>query len=626
MTERKNLFYSLRSMMKLRFLPNVTQLRIQKLGYNANALAFGIVKVNRSMESTKDRRVTLWNAYLRRQYVRLFKYALMKDYTRFEILADKLMKNSYIYRLTMLHHVDPDWFLAKEKDIRKFMRQMGDTVLSEDSNLKYTRNWIDKKPGDAARPIGAPRKDWKVILLMRLQILEICYKANGVIQPWQHCGVSRKGLNTAWKDVITRVLKYKYIYEFDLRGFFDRVKNQNVLPELKTWNRWFDKMSNSQPSKYNLPPKEQDEAVAAFLAAKPSNLISEARRGIPLLTMRIEDNTTRPQTFLNPQEDALAKFDAQQSQRLARARNLGIMRSNGIANAHAYKNVIGKKATLLDNYKDLIMFGKVKPTTMAAGTEYVKATFTEKDRALGRDSWKGLGVTNFGFPQGANTSPFLSCLQVMRAVGPNNNIVMYMDDGLLFADTMEELKQVIASFKKSLETINCSLAEEKSRLICNGDGILLKSKFLGIETDGQSLNSKTRKGKEEAFKGPVTIENYEKLSYYFNLTPSNTRVVKNWLLTDRIKNKMAAIEWAIEHGFLSNIIAEAFNPNMEGVLQGIEGSNTKYYKILDNKGLALEVRNNLLNPSNEDDIKIYSTYATIQLLKSLRKVGNGKRR
>jgi hypothetical protein len=301
------------------------------------------------------------------------------------------------------------------------------------------------------------------------------------------------------------------------------------------------------------------------------------------------------------------------------------MRSNGIANAHAYKNVIGKKATLLDNYKDLIMFGKVKPETMAAGTEYVKASFTERDRALGRDSWKGLGVTDFGFPQGANTSPFLSCLQVMRAVGPNNNIVMYMDDGLLFADTMEELNKVIKAFKESLATINCSLAEEKSRLICNGDGTLLKSKFLGIETDNITINSKTRKGIEEPFKGPVSIEDYEKLSYYFNLTPSNTRVVKNWLLTDRVKTKMSAIEWAIEHGFLSNIIAQAFNPNDEGFYQSLQGSNAKYYKILDNKGLAMEVRNNLLNPSNEDDIKIYSTYATIQILKSMRRSRAGKR-
>jgi hypothetical protein len=51
MTARKNLFYVLHSIMKLRFLPNATRLRIQKLGYDANALAFGIVKVNRSIES-----------------------------------------------------------------------------------------------------------------------------------------------------------------------------------------------------------------------------------------------------------------------------------------------------------------------------------------------------------------------------------------------------------------------------------------------------------------------------------------------------------------------------------------------------------------------------------------------
>lgn len=41
--------------------------------------------------------------------------------------------------------------------------------------------------------------------------------------PSQHGFIPGKGTDTAWKQIISEVLPAKYIYEIDLKEFFDRV-------------------------------------------------------------------------------------------------------------------------------------------------------------------------------------------------------------------------------------------------------------------------------------------------------------------------------------------------------------------------------------------------------------------
>lgn len=55
---------------------------------------------------------------------------------------------------------------------------------------------------------------------------------NGLIPDWQHGFRPHKGTLTAWGVVLTKVIKARYIYEFDLKGFFDSVPVQKVVDYL----------------------------------------------------------------------------------------------------------------------------------------------------------------------------------------------------------------------------------------------------------------------------------------------------------------------------------------------------------------------------------------------------------
>jgi len=181
---------------------------------------------------------------------------------------------------------------------------------------------------------------------------------------------------------------------------------------------------------------------------------------------------------------------------------------------------------------------------------------------------------------------------------------------------------IIHKFKQDLEAIGCQMAEEKSGFILKGDGKFKKSKFLGIETDGKIFKSKTRNGTEVIFKSPITPEAYEKMSSYLSITPSQSKVI-DWI-KEVSKDKVKGLEFAAKKGFLSNIIAISFNPSMETFdSRGISGQMNKLDKIALSKGYAKEILKNL-NISQKDDIKIYSTYGTLKLMKLLRRVKLGK--
>ena len=52
---------------------------------------------------------------------------------------------------------------------------------------------------------------------------------------FNHAYQPGKGCLTAWRDLINTGLKKKYIYEFDLKGFFDNVEIPKVTELLEKW-------------------------------------------------------------------------------------------------------------------------------------------------------------------------------------------------------------------------------------------------------------------------------------------------------------------------------------------------------------------------------------------------------
>jgi len=56
---------------------------------------------------------------------------------------------------------------------------------------------------------------------------------NDLVPDWQHGFRPRRGTLTAWRVVLSEVVSAKYVYEFDLKAFFDTVSPAQVLNLLR---------------------------------------------------------------------------------------------------------------------------------------------------------------------------------------------------------------------------------------------------------------------------------------------------------------------------------------------------------------------------------------------------------
>jgi len=109
--------------------------------------------------------------------------------------------------------------------------------------------------------------------------------------------------------------------------------------------------------------------------------------------------------------------------------------------------------------------------------------------------------TEMGIPQGDGLSPMIACRTLQLALEENNfpldRILMYMDDGLLFADSQSEMDDLLRKFELAVEQSGSSINYEKSRRV-RKNGVWEKElKFLGYrwKQEQEWMESDTRSGK-----------------------------------------------------------------------------------------------------------------------------------
>jgi len=534
---------------KTELLPNVFEFSTEKYGIHEYAAIYGIEKILRRTKVMKLLK-SQPNYYLERQHRRLVKYAANGQIAEFNFLSKVILTKSISFRILALNRTMKDWFLMPIRNLRRIWRELSFISKTISSDLKFKRVWIDKKEGDFARPLGVPTPAWRAYSFMWMDHLETFYKAGGYLQPWQHGGRSGVGVLSCYKQLIPRLKESNTIYEFDIKGFFDNISHEAIIKGFKetlgpTTSKWIQNILQAKPSGYTLPPEPStSEAGRAY------NFRDEWEHVIPMLGpdywFRVVQQT--PQTVNSANWTAI-----------------------------------------VENTKKLMPF-VMNPTSLNGKIYYYEAQEHMPHETFGqaRDNVRGLALPNKGVPQGLGTSPFISTLMTdkyLYELGTDRQaLIMYMDDGIMFASCKAEMELLIKRLKGLLKAIGLDLAEEKSKYV-KIDGIWKDSiRFLGLRylPESDTFMSDTRSGTKVHFPSRGDWEDIKTLAALNHTNVSNMKKKFDKLINTQ------AYEAGLKHGFLGCMIAGSQykdSPDLETKQNDIRrGQNSAWSRIESSKG------------------------------------------
>jgi len=264
---------------------------LEKLGINLR-----IPSNIKSEKNTTDRA----NRYMKHQILRIRKYKTSNPKLAWHI-ALSCIKRSVSFRLSAINYVIPGWFFNKSiSEIWSISRMVSKIINTNDDNLKFHRVYIPK-PNGKYRPLGVASPAWRIVLHMHNNML---YEMVGhEIKPSQHAYVPGKGLLTAWKDLISKFLNHKYVYETDLKGFFDNIERGSIFKIFERNNmpaplyHWYYNICLNQP-KLTLDDKLDESMIRdkeAILNSKNNIDFSDSNIVYNLLTKFMNESGSTPE-------------------------------------------------------------------------------------------------------------------------------------------------------------------------------------------------------------------------------------------------------------------------------------------------------------------------------------------
>lgn len=459
-------------------LPNTQYFSAIPTGKNLISNIFGIDKNNHDIFNIDEPSITKANEYLIRMDKRLIKAAKAKNSKRYLAIMNVLLKRSTTFQIACFNHKYPEWFWkSKSSTMKKIYHSAVMLKITGACTIEYTRSWIPKGLDPYGRPLGAPTIPWRIYLFQMLYFTDVWVEHSGMKAPWQHGGYKGRGVNTFMDDMINRkVFNYKYIWEFDLKGFFNNILHKAMLVSLKRTGlpqpiiNLIEGGLISQPAKYKLPPAELIPESQYRVASYESD--KEVKGAILLM------------------DDWFSKL----------MRDTTLKPGESMGQIKISRNLDGK-ATITKETKSY-----EKPSEGSITTPLKKDSV-----GRARDSFYSLGQSDRGTPQGVSWSPYITSLTTGQCIGTSHpGIIMYMDDGLLFANTKSEIEKYKTHLITMMNYIGVSLAEAKCGFI-KEDGIWAKNlKILGTSYDYQIdwIFSSTRSGTVTAMPRP----NYDELN------------------------------------------------------------------------------------------------------------------
>jgi len=520
---------------KLNLIPNVSEFSTFILSYSEFAAIFGLKSPNRKDTLKQYEELKKANKYIVKSLFRLMKYAAAGEMAKHDYLCEILLTRSDAFLVANIHHKagkptkgSPKvWYLNRWCEVVSLISKVRKIARDTSCKLELKRVWIDKKVGDYARGLGVPKLHWRVYTFGINQQIETTLVAENMLTPWQHGGRSGKGTHTAWEQIMFVLRDKAFIFEFDIKGFYDNIITKNVAPFLgeKMASRVQAIVDTTKPTEFKLPPEKADKALQAFQAlpqemyyddfgpidTETLNLHLDMMRTYPA-TDEWSEMTYLPEEIWTPEEEAAIK--------------------------KAYKDQEAKK--LKEEYKGLMEDKPINnPRSFSGNMEIVNFDDPSYwDRAEGREEWKNLSQEGRGFPQGLSFSPILSTNALERALpeASSKHLTMYMDDGLIYGNTKSEVIQQKAHLEKALDKLGISLAPEKSGWIRENSVFVKDSRFLGIKIleDG-SLVSQTRAGTSRPFPQPLERDEYIKFCETLEINASTARITYDDILKPKGK-------------------------------------------------------------------------------------------
>lgn len=545
-------------------IPNVVAFRLTDPVLNTVALLYERIINERQLEVTAlTQRNQRSNYFLSKQFKRLMKYARNGEYNKFNFLATKLLC-SFSFQIQAYNSVVPKFLRLKVVNNFSHLRYLRKLCWMQSTDLDYKRVWIDKKPGDYARPLGVPQIVWRVYLRMLTNIGEIFLEGQGLYSNFQHGGRPGKGVMTCLEAMIKYFDKFDRVFEFDLKGFFDHVSKEKVRDFFKgtLLSSIYYRLLLSEPSAYKLPDPQEDKAV------KVSERIMDRALEINSISLEdflkaIEDEdkvvldgpqeivswVNDPEKFLkdnNYGEDSLKIYGMVEEPEPSKSESLNDENIERYARAMEGENILFKDGALP----------------------------SEEERNKGRDKWKDLNLPDQGIPQGTSFGPMLASTIAAYNLRSIKNLLLYVDDGMAFLKPGEPTPEM--ELNKALEPIMVELAPSKSCLREKDSLMDQGIKFLGtrfFSSGAKPMRSETRSGTSKEFT-MLNVKNMksmiDKLYQAKFLTKSKWELLK-WMITyknSRLSSLLTSqsLDIAMKWGFFGNLLSEAYNPEVNNTV------------------------------------------------------------
>ena len=215
----------------MKLIPNVEQLTMKPKCLDPYLYKFGLKKnLGSRVETTRSSSNRKLNRYIAYQRKRLLKLS-RTDNEQFWKLNDHLVRSSKAFRMLGLINVRPNWYKDYSwKEIQKELKTLNGICYRPKSTYEIRRTGIPK-PDGGTRFINDPGIAWRIYLWIENHIAG--YWFNERVSPKQHGHRPGKGSVTCWKDIMARVDKYPYIYEFDYTKFHDRIDRHLLMRSLQ---------------------------------------------------------------------------------------------------------------------------------------------------------------------------------------------------------------------------------------------------------------------------------------------------------------------------------------------------------------------------------------------------------